>query len=195
MDPVNIIFAVAAFSLMVANLGGAKQGLKTKVGNAILRPKSILQVLPSWIAALVVVLQVLGLFEIGTLDYNLFPPTTVFRLSGLTFFIVFGILQVVAYQSLGASYSTEVVILKGHKLKTEGWYRSVRHPQYLFQLISDIGAGLALASWLVIPVVLLAELPALVMRARLEEKILQNHFGSEYTAYRKKSGFFIPFIG
>ena len=87
------------------------------------------------------------------------------------------------------------MILKGHKLKTEGWYRSVRHPQYLFQLIADIGAGLALASWLVIPVVLLAELPALVMRARLEEKILQNHFGSEYTAYRKKSGFFIPFIG
>lgn len=195
MDTLNIIFAFAAFSLMIANLGGAKQGLKTKVGNAILKPKSVLQVLPSWIAAIVVVLQVLGIFEIGTLDYTQYPPTTVFRLVGLAFFIVCGILQVSAFQSLGASYSTEAVILKGHHLQTGKWYRWIRHPQYFFQLLSDIGAGLALGSWLVLPVVLLAELPALMMRARLEEKILQSHFGNAYTDYKKKSGFFFPFIG
>lgn len=195
MDPITVIFTIAAFSLMVANLGGAKQGLKTKVGNAITKPKSQLQVLPSWITAIVVVFQVLGIFQVGTLDYADYPPASLLRMGGLICFIVFGMLQVFAFQSLGTSYSTEVVILKGHSLHTDRWHRFVRHPQYLFQILSDLGAGFALVSWLVIPAVLLAELPLLVMRAKLEEKILQTHFGEAYISYKKKSGFFLPFIG
>jgi protein-S-isoprenylcysteine O-methyltransferase Ste14 len=58
-----------------------------------------------------------------------------------------------------------------------------------------LGAGLALLSYLVVPVVILIELPLFIMRAALEDKLLKKHFGDEYSTYKKRSGFMIPFVG
>ncbi|MHB9040989.1 MAG: methyltransferase family protein [Melioribacteraceae bacterium] len=85
--------------------------------------------------------------------------------------------------------------MKDHKLITGGIYKFIRHPQYLSQLLSDLGAGLALLSYIVVPVVVLIEIPLFIMRAVLEDKLLQKHFGEEYSAYKKRSGFIIPFVG
>ena len=50
-------------------------------------------------------------------------------------------------------------------------------------------------SFIVVPAVILIELPLFIMRAKKEDELLQKHFGDEFTAYKKRSGFFIPFIG
>jgi protein-S-isoprenylcysteine O-methyltransferase Ste14 len=58
----------------------------------------------------------------------------------------------------------------------------------------DLGAAVALLSYVVFPLAII-EIPFLIMRASLEEKMLEKYFKDDFKSYKKKSGFFIPFIG
>jgi protein-S-isoprenylcysteine O-methyltransferase Ste14 len=58
----------------------------------------------------------------------------------------------------------------------------------------DLGAGLATFSFLVTPLAII-EIPILIMRANLEEKLLDKNFKGEFQEYKSKSGFMLPFIG
>ncbi len=138
---------------------------------------------------------ILGIFGIGTVWINNNNQFQIIRIIGLICFALFSWLQIVAYRSLGDSYAPDIVVLKNHKLQTRGVYRFIRHPQYLGQLLSDLSAGIALMSFVVVPMVLLLELPLFIIRAYEEEKILTNYFKDEYKSYKKKSGFFLPFVG
>lgn len=193
MDPINLITAIILFVSMTANWGGAKRGLKTSITKVIDKPDTFLQKIPPNISALILILIIIGIFGIGTLQIE--NDNSVIRIIGLGLFAIFSWLQVTAYRSLGNSYAPDIVILKDHHLHTTGVYRFIRHPQYLGQILSDLGAGIALLSYLVVPLVLFVELPLFLMRASAEEKILNKHFKEEYTAYKKRSGFILPFIG
>lgn len=194
-NAINILVAINLLVSMSANLSGARKGLKTSITKVVERPVSFLQKFPPNIAALVLIFIIISIFNVGTLTNENGSRFFVLRITGLIMFIIFSWLQVLAYKSLGSSYAQDVVIMKEHELVTDGIYKFIRHPQYLFQLLSDLGAGLALLSYLIVPIVTLIELPLFIMRALLEDKLLQKHFGDEYYAYKKRSGFMIPFIG
>ncbi len=194
-NAINILVAINLLVSMSANLSGAKKGLKTSITKVVERPTSFLQKIPPNVAAIVLVLTIISVFNIGTVTVANDSKFFGIRIAGLAIFVVFSWLQVFAYKSLGSSYTQDVVILKGHKLFTAGIYRFIRHPQYLSQLLSDLGAGLALLSFLVVPAVLFFEVPLFIMRAALEDKLLEKHFGDEFSEYKKRSGFMIPFIG
>jgi len=193
MDAINIISLVALVFSIFANSATAKSGLKGAVTKNEKKPKTYLQKIPLNTSALILVLQILGLFQIGTLDYanNLIP----IRIIGLLVFIIFSWLQVQSFKNLKGNYSQEIVIKKNHQLVTTGMHKIVRHPQYLSQILSDLGLGIALCSFLVVPLVLLVELPLFILRAKKEEEILNEYFGEKYIEYKKKSSFMIPFIG
>lgn len=192
MDPINIIIGINILALFGANLDGARRGLKSAVAEVKEKPKSWLQKNPPALAALILFAQILGVFSIG----NLVAPegSEALRYSGLAVYLIFSWFQIYALRSLGKFYSQDIVILKKHELVTTGAYRFIRHPHYLGQLIADIGCGLALFN---IPVLLLVlpETVMLIMRAQKEEAMIKKHFPDQFAAYRKKSGFMIPFIG
>lgn len=195
MDVINLLVGINLFVSITANASGAKKGLKSSVSEVIERPKTYLQKWPLNVAAVVLILQILGVFKIGTLEITDNDPLYIYRLIGLVVFFIFSWMQVWAYKTMGKNYSQEVVISKKQELVQEGPYKFVRHPQYISQLLSDIGAGLALASFIVIPVVILIQIPLFILRANLEEKLLQKKFLEDYKEYKKKTGFIIPFIG
>lgn len=195
MDPINIILAINLFLTSSANFSGAKKGLKTSVVKSVERPVSFLQSVPPNISALIFVLTILGIFKVGTLPEDYEQKFYQWRIMGLVVNVIFSWLQILSYKTLGKNYAQDVVIMKEHNLITTGIYKFIRHPQYLSQIISDLGAGLALLSYLVFPITLLIELPLFISRAILEEKLLQKHFGEKFLAYKKKSGFIFPFIG
>lgn len=195
MDVINLLVGINLFLSITANASGAKKGLKSSISDVIERPKTYLQKLPMNIAAIVLILEILGVFKIGTIDISESDPLYTYRLIGLLIFIVFSWLQVWAYKTLGKNYSQEVIISKKQELVTSGPFKFVRHPQYISQLLSDIGAGVALASYLVLPMVILILIPLFILRAILEEKLLLKRFPEEYKEYKKKTGFLIPFIG
>ncbi len=194
-NAINILVALNLLVSLSANYSGAKKGLKTSITKVVERPATYLQKIPPNIAALVLVLTILSIFKIGSLTGNFEIQFESIRIAGLIIFLIFSWLQVLAYKSLGKDYAQDIVILKEHQLHTTGIYKFIRHPQYISQILSDLGAGLALLSFTVIPIVILFELPLFVMRASVEDKLLQKYFGEKFVAYKKQSGFIIPFVG
>lgn len=195
MEIINILLGMALIVSMGANMPGAKKGLRTSLTKVIEKPSTYLQTVPTTVSAIIFILIAAGIFGFGSLDESTLPGFQYLRIAGLIIFSLFAWLQVYSFKSLKENYAPEIVIQKEHDLVTKGIYRFVRHPQYLSQILSDLGAGLALMNFLVIPAVLLFELPLFYLRAKEEEKLLMKHFGDDFTAYKKKSGFFIPFIG
>ena len=194
MDPINIIVGLNIIASFGANLTGAKKGLKSTVTPVKERPKTYLQKLPLFMATLTLVILILGVFQIGTLEYEKNSQMNNFRLIGLIVYLCFSWIQIWAYKSLGDSYSQDMVIFKDHKLAGKGPYKLIRHPQYLSQILVDLGGGIATLSYILIPLAII-QMPILILRASFEEKLLSKHFKEEYEQYKKSRGFMIPFIG
>ncbi len=192
MDPINILVGLNVVATFGAHYSGTKRDFRAKVGAAKEKPKSYLQNVPVYLSTLTLIGIILGVFQVGTLEYlSSYNPV---RITGLFFFLVFSWIQVLSVKTLAESYSQEVLIHKDHVLVISGIFRFVRHPQYLAQMLMDLGAAAALLSYIVIPFAII-EIPLLVMRAVMEEKLLEKYFKDDYKEYKKKSGFFIPFIG
>jgi protein-S-isoprenylcysteine O-methyltransferase Ste14 len=194
MDPINIIVGINLIATFGANFSGASKGIKTALVNVKERPKTYLQKLPLNLSVVILILVIISVFQIGTLDYTKFQDLFNFRIIGLAVYIVFSWFQVWVYKVMGENFSNEIVVMKSHRLVTNGPFKIMRHPYYLGQIFSDLGVAVSLLSYTVFPLVII-EIPLLVLRSFREEKLLAKHFKDEFDKYKKKSGFMIPFIG
>ncbi len=192
MDPINIIIGLNIIATFGANISGAKKGLRSAVAEAKEKPSTYLQKLPLALSTMTLVVLILALFQIGTFEYT--DEYQTLRLIGLIIYLFFSWFQIYTYKSLGESYSQEIIIFKKHTLVKKGPFKLIRHPQYLSQILVDLGGAAAVLSFVLFPLALI-EIPLLILRARLEEKIMLRHFGESYLTYKKQTGFFIPFIG
>ncbi|MCK9424910.1 MAG: isoprenylcysteine carboxylmethyltransferase family protein [Ignavibacteriaceae bacterium] len=192
MDPINIIIGINILATFGANISGAKQGFKSSITQVKEKPKTYLQHLPTTLATVSLILLIISLFQIGTLQYE--DKTFELRLIGLVFYLIFSWVQIWSFKLLGTNYSQDIVVLQKHQLVTKGIYSVVRHPHYLSQVIIEISAAAATLSYLVAPLALV-QIPFLFLRAKREEQLLQKHFKQDFDAYKKKTGFFIPFLG
>ena len=105
--------------------------------------------------------------------------------------IVFRLLVI---RSMGRFFTVDVTIREGHRLKTNGFFRHVRHPSYLASLMTFFGFGLSLNNWFSLVVVFVPVFIAFLVRIKVEEKVLIKQFGAEYLNYKKKTWRIIPFI-
>jgi protein-S-isoprenylcysteine O-methyltransferase Ste14 len=192
MDPINIIILLNIIGTFGANVTGAKRGLKSTVSEIKEKPKTFLQKFPPVVSMLSLVALILAVFQIGTLDY--LEEYSVIRYIGLAVYLVFSWVQVWSFKTLGDNYSQDIMIKKNHELITKGPFKFIRHPQYLCQILLDLGATAATFSYIVGFLALL-EIPIYIMRASMEDKLLAKYFSEKFSDYKKKSGFMIPFIG
>jgi protein-S-isoprenylcysteine O-methyltransferase Ste14 len=192
MDPINIIILLNIIGTFGANVTGAKRGLKSKVSEIKDKPKTFLQKFPPILSMLSLVALILAVFQIGTLEYV--DAYSIIRYIGLAVYLVFSWIQVWSFKSLGDNYSQDIMIKKNHELVTNGPFKIIRHPQYLCQIVLDLGATAATFSYLV-GIFALIEIPIYIMRASLEDKLLGKYFSEKFSDYKKKSGFMFPFIG
>jgi protein-S-isoprenylcysteine O-methyltransferase Ste14 len=93
--------------------------------------------------------------------------------------------------ALGNRFSGLVAIQPGHTLVTDGIYSKIRNPSYLGMLIASLGWGLAFRSGVGVVLAALLLVP-LVGRMNAEEKLLREHFGSEYEAYFARTKRLVP---
>jgi protein-S-isoprenylcysteine O-methyltransferase Ste14 len=77
---------------------------------------------------------------------------------------------------------------------TDGPYRKIRHPLYLSMIIALIGTSLMLRSFWGVLTIGMLFLPAVVYRARLEEKVLQAKFGRDWMNYQRRTSFLLPYL-
>ena len=118
---------------------------------------------------------------------------TTHNIAGLLLFIFGMTLAIVAAATLRHQYSSSLVIREGHELITHGPYRFVRHPIYFGVLIACIGIAVFAGSWLGL-LFMLALVPIVLNRIRMEERLLAQEFGEVYEAYRRSTPKLIPFL-
>ncbi|MCU1287028.1 MAG: isoprenylcysteine carboxyl methyltransferase [Acidobacteriales bacterium] len=107
-------------------------------------------------------------------------PWTPLRLAGLVIFVGSFILLTMARINLGNSFS---VTPQARQVTKHGVYSKVRHPIYVFSTLLFAG----LIFYVDRPIFLLLFLvliPVQALRARAEERVLEEKFGEEYVNYR-----------
>ncbi len=192
MDPINIIVGLNIIATFGANVSGAKKGLRDKIGASKEKPNTYLQKLPVILSTITLIGLIIGVFQIGTLEY--INEYNLIRYIGLASYLIFSWVQVWAFKTLGENYSQDILIKKNHQLVTGGPFRIIRHPQYVSQILIDLGGAAATLSYIVAPIAII-QIPFILLRASVEDKLMAKHFGNEFSSYKKKSGFVLPFIG
>lgn len=192
MDPINIIIGLNIIATFGANFSGAKKGVRDKVGVFKDKPQTYLQTLPLVFSTLTLIALIISIFQIGTLEYDSSNQTI--RIIGLIFYLIFSWIQIWAFKTLGENYSQDIAIKKDHQLVTTGPFKVIRHPQYLSQILLDLGGAIATLSFILASLAII-EIPFLFMRASLEDKLMEKHFGESFKSFKKRTGQIFPFIG
>lgn len=78
-------------------------------------------------------------------------------------------------------------------LKTSGIFKNTRHPVFFGQMLMTGGTFLLANNWWII-IFPIATVLLNIWRARREEADLKKRFGKEFTDYRDKTSFMIPWI-
>lgn len=98
-----------------------------------------------------------------------------------------------ATRTLGEYFSPVVRILPEHKLIKHGIYRHLRHPIYLGSMLAFFSVPFIFHSLYGLLVTALA-IPFILHKIQVEEQMLIEKFGDEYTDYVKKSKRLIPYV-
>jgi protein-S-isoprenylcysteine O-methyltransferase Ste14 len=79
-----------------------------------------------------------------------------------------------------------------HLLVTKGIYKYLRHPIYAGLFLWGVAQPLLLHNWIAGGLLLVFFTVLYVVRVPLEEEMMIQEFGKEYTEYMKKTGGIIP---
>jgi protein-S-isoprenylcysteine O-methyltransferase Ste14 len=132
-----------------------------------------------------------SLVAFGPLVWRFVPNRLVIRDLGLALAGLGILLMIWARRHLGHYWSDKVEIKTNHQLISTGPYARLRHPIYTGMLVGIAGTALAVGEWRGIAAFLLL-LTNYVIKARKEERILRQRFGSAFEEYEGKTGFLVP---
>lgn len=97
-----------------------------------------------------------------------------------------------AIAALGRHYDLTLEVHREHELVRTGPYRVVRHPVYTGLAVHSLGACFATGNVLFIVGTLAVTFPIFVARARIEERLMRETFGSEYDRYAREVPMLVP---
>jgi protein-S-isoprenylcysteine O-methyltransferase Ste14 len=135
----------------------------------------------------------IGVLISQNFSFPIFFPDRL-RIIGIIVILIGIIIRFVAIKQLGRFFTVDVTIRKDHELMQSGFYKYLRHPSYTGSLISFLGCGLSFNNWAGLAIVFIPTLFAFIHRINIEEKVLTEQFGNQYTDYIKKSKRLLPFI-
>jgi protein-S-isoprenylcysteine O-methyltransferase Ste14 len=104
------------------------------------------------------------------------------------------VVRLVARVTLGRAFSPLVQTTDAHQLVNTGIYASIRHPAYLGTLCLLIGFPASFGSLIGLGIAIVAGIPALIYRIRVEERALRTWFGEAYEEYSRGTSRLIPYV-
>ncbi len=104
-------------------------------------------------------------------------------------------LAVNSKRHLGKHWAMAAQVIEDHRLVTDGPFGRVRHPLYLAMGLLLLSPVIGLSSWLGAATALPLFACGTYLRARAEEKVLEQAFGPEFEEYRRRVPAFIPRMG
>lgn len=103
-------------------------------------------------------------------------------------------LRLKAIEELDKYFTNEVRIGEGWKLIKTGTYKYIRHGSYTGSALTMLGTSVLFQSWISLFFSFILIFIVYDYRIHLEEKMLVDFFGEEYTEYQKITKKMIPFI-
>jgi protein-S-isoprenylcysteine O-methyltransferase Ste14 len=139
-------------------------------------------------------LQVMALVAAGaTLSISSTYHPLRIAISALLFVSAFALAQY-AVRSLGRQLRIDAAIGSNHQLVRTGPYSLVRHPIYtsMLLLLWAIAAVACPISWAILFTVVFVV--GTEIRVRIEDRLLEDHFGEDFLAYRRSTRAYLPFV-
>jgi protein-S-isoprenylcysteine O-methyltransferase Ste14 len=113
---------------------------------------------------------------------------------GLVLIICGMIIRFIAIRTLGKYFTVDLAVQNNHRLIKKGLYKYIRHPSYTGSLLSFLGLGLSLNNWVSLIVILIPVLVSFIYRIHIEEKLLLEQMGTEYSNYKNNTKRLIPMV-
>jgi len=167
--------------LAILRSGGERQPVRKKATEPLVAMLSL------FLFGIMVIPILVGYARLGVLPSYLFYP-------GLVIMIVGFAIYYWAVLTLGHFCSGFLRVIPDHKVIQKGPYRLVRHPVFAGEILSFIGLGLALQSWVALLTILIGASVFYGNRIRVEERFLASELGDEYVQYVKSVKRIIPHI-
>lgn len=95
-------------------------------------------------------------------------------------------------RTLGQFFTVRVQVRSDQSVVDTGPYRWVRHPSYTAILVSFIGIGVALENWLALAVLIVVPAVGLIVRIRIEERVLLATLGEPYRHFSAGRARLVP---
>jgi protein-S-isoprenylcysteine O-methyltransferase Ste14 len=102
------------------------------------------------------------------------------------------ILSYAAVKALGKQWSVTAQVIESHELITTGPYAWVRNPIYTSMTGMLIATGLAVSTLSVLIAAVLLSSVGILIRVRLEEKLLRDTFGEDFEEYARRVPALLP---
>ncbi|RII33046.1 isoprenylcysteine carboxylmethyltransferase family protein [Clostridium chromiireducens] len=113
---------------------------------------------------------------------------------GCVVIIVGIILRLYSVLTLGKSFTVSVQVDLNQKIIQTGPYKYIRHPAYSGSILSLIGIAFAFRSIIGIIETIIIIAAIYGYRIKIEEKILESNFKTDYQEYKTNTKRIIPFI-
>ncbi len=111
------------------------------------------------------------------------------------FIIVIGlIIRTISIRLLKQYFTYSVTKVENQELIEKGFYKVIRHPGYLGQILIFIGISITLSNWISFIAMLFTILIGYLYRIKVEEKFMIEQFGDKYYYYQRRTKKLLPKI-
>jgi protein-S-isoprenylcysteine O-methyltransferase Ste14 len=152
--------------------------------------KSSLKIL--WIT-ICIAITVGIIFRNSNFVLTLQHATSIYYL-GISLICIGLIIRWIAILKLKKSFTVNVSVTKNQSIVQSGIYKHIRHPSYLGSLLSFCGLAIVFNNWLTFVIIFIPIFSSFLYRIHIEEKLLSQVFGTQYTQYIENSWKLIPKI-
>jgi len=188
MDPkIIIIIAVSYLYGFFEFFMNFRQRSKIKVANS--SDKRSLW----WLYGLITMGYALS-FLIGATKIGRIHPWNSFFAIGMILFAAGLLIRLLSIATLKQYFTYEVSKADTQKIIDTGFYRYIRHPGYLGQLMIFLGISISISNWLSILAMMIPVALGYAYRITVEERFMVETFGNNYLDYQKRTKRLIPFV-
>ncbi len=120
--------------------------------------------------------------------------TGAIQTAGFAIMLIGILIRWIAIHELGKYFTGRVTIRTDHHLVKNGPYKWARHPAYTGSLVANFGFGMVFKNWISFILIFVPILLAALYRMEIEEKVLNETFGSEYADYAARVKRLVPGI-
>lgn len=145
-----------------------------------------------------IVLGMIAAFYLPPIEYlssnGILARNAWMQISGLLLIVLGTGLFIWARRTLGNFYSAHISVVQGQLLVMHGPYRFLRHPAYAGYLLIAFGLSIGYSSVAGMVVILGLLFPSIVYRIQIEDGVLAEHFGDQFSNYERVTKRLLPFV-